>query len=361
MTMTRRAFAGALAVAASLIGSSSIAQAQSPPPSSTVPSATPAPAPAPARPGAATGVVIFYRPIESTGPIHLTLGLTTARLRSGRTLRYLADAGFNVFGAVGPNEVSAAAPVDVVPNAVQYVRVSLRETGEVDVVVVAATDAEREVSGLEPESDVAAPVLAPAPPVTPPPPVEPPTPPRPPRAPNPQVWPGRTLLGVHVIGGQIRMDGASVTGYRLAFDGLRLVRRGGPATAWAGGGLAYTVGTAGNQLPNQALQVAAVVALTFERGLKIPLVPSLRTGLAVDVVLVEGQTSVAAMIGVGLRVGAGLHYYVKRKFGLGIETDFTIGGGAFPSAIGFCGRGAGGYCGGFYGTWDLGLGARFAL
>jgi hypothetical protein len=64
-------------------------------------------------------------------------------------------------------------------------------------------------------------------------------------------------------------------------------------------------------------------------------------------VLFYGNTAGAFV----LRLGGGVHYYLFKWLGLGIETNFTFGPGFFGNGGGTL----------FYGNWDFGLGARFAF
>jgi hypothetical protein len=92
----------------------------------------------------------------------------------------------------------------------------------------------------------------------------------------------------------------------------------------------------------------AFVMLTLEKLIPIPLVPFVRVGLGGDVLFYN--PTLGAFI---FRFGGGLHYYLLKWLGVGFETNFTFGPGFYND---FTHNGTG-----FYGTWDFGLGARFAF
>jgi hypothetical protein len=75
-------------------------------------------------------------------------------------------------------------------------------------------------------------------------------------------------------------------------------------------------------------------------------VPFARAGLAGDVLLYNATVGAFAF-----RVGGGIHYYLLKWLGLGLETNFTFGPGFYGNPLGTL----------LYGTWDFGLGARFAF
>ena len=64
--------------------------------------------------------------------------------------------------------------------------------------------------------------------------------------------------------------------------------------------------------------------LTFEKLIPIPLVPFARAGVGGDV-LFYGNTAGAFV----LRFGGGVHYYLLKWLGLGVETNFTFGPGFY--------------------------------
>lgn len=326
------------------------------------------------------GTIVFYRPTDaSPSEVQLTIGATTARLRPGRTLRTSVEPGFAVFGAIAPNGTSSAATLDVVAGVLYAIKVTVRENGEVTLVQVPSLDAEREMAGLAPEGG--APTTATA--TTPPPTAastgggttttgEP--------SPGASTtgggtsttklsaheFKGRVLLGANVLGGQVNMGVAGVSGYRLAIEANGLVARPGKLTLWVGGNFAFATAVPTTR-PRHDVQLAAWVMLTFERFLKIPLVPSVRAGFALDFVLSDalGMTTFDTNIYAGgFRFGGGLHWYVTPRIGVGIDTNFTLGGASYPTLFSracVAGPTPTTTCGGFFGTWDIGAGALFSL
>ncbi len=167
----------------------------------------------------------------------------------------------------------------------------------------------------------------------------------------------RFQLGIHPAGAQIRFDGLSVGGYKFMLDFSGKIKDTDKLTLWFGGGFNYTLGTYDPPPSRHDLQVWAFVALTFEKLLKIPLVPFVRFGVGGDILLYElpiGNLSGGAFI---FRIGGGVHYYIIKQLGLGFETNFTFGPGFYPAAI----AGGIGSTTSFYGNWDFGFGARVAF
>jgi hypothetical protein len=165
---------------------------------------------------------------------------------------------------------------------------------------------------------------------------------------GPQLFPGKLQVGVTVIGFQAGFVNQTPSGYKLTADIAGLIASPGKLSLWLGGGLNYAFGFYSCYVTDCGgdLQLWAFVMLTFEKLLKIPLVPFARAGVGGDV-LFYGNVAGAFV----LRVGGGAHYYLLKWLGLGLETNFTFGPG-------FYGGGAGTL---FYGNWDFGLGARFAF
>jgi len=166
---------------------------------------------------------------------------------------------------------------------------------------------------------------------------------------GPQVFPGKLQIGVHPIGWQQGFNDFTPSGYKLMADIAGLIAPVGFGGVWLGGGLNYTVGFYScrrNADCGGDLQLWMFVMLTFEKLIPIPLVPFARAGAGGDVLFYNDVAG--AFI---LRVGGGVHYYLLKWLGLGLETNFTFGPGFFPNGVGTH----------LYGNWDFGLGARFAF
>jgi hypothetical protein len=169
---------------------------------------------------------------------------------------------------------------------------------------------------------------------------------------GPEIFPGKLQIGFHPIGFQAGFVNQAPGGYKLMADVAGLIAQPGKLSLWLGGGMNYTVGfygcyvVNGNSNCGGDLQLWAFVMLTFEKLMPIPLVPFARAGAGGDV-LFYGNTAGAFV----LRLGGGVHYYLFKWLGLGIETNFTFGPGFYGNGVGTA----------FYGTWDFGLGARFAF
>ena len=165
---------------------------------------------------------------------------------------------------------------------------------------------------------------------------------------GPELFPGKLQIGVTIIGFQTGFVSQTPSGYKLTGDIAGLIAQPGKLSLWLGGGLNYAIGFYGCYVNDCGgdLQLWAFVMLTFEKLIPIPLVPFARAGVGGDV-LFYGNTAGAFV----LRFGGGVHYYLLKWLGLGVETNFTFGPG-------FYGNGAGTL---FYGNWDFGIGARFAF
>jgi hypothetical protein len=171
-----------------------------------------------------------------------------------------------------------------------------------------------------------------------------------------QVFTGRFLLGIHPVGGQIRFEGLSVAGYKFSADFSGKIKETDKLTLWLGGGLAYALGTYGFAFGNHGLSLNAFLTLTFEKLVKIPLVPFVRAGIGGDILLYSSTAGNLAGGAFTFRVGTGVHYYIIKALGLGVETHFTFGPGFYPSAI-TPGGGVGTNTA-FFGNWDFLAGLR---
>jgi hypothetical protein len=173
-----------------------------------------------------------------------------------------------------------------------------------------------------------------------------------------QNWPGKVMLGVHPMGVQawftddVAFSGtglgrARVFGvYKLMVDFSGIIARPGPLTVWLGGG--FNIATAG-EAGNTLLEPWMFVILSFERLIKIPLVPFVRFGFGGGAIPTDPVAGV-----VGGKMGFGMHYWLTKNVGLGFETNFFFGGFLFQNN-------AGNLDSRFAGFWDFGLGARFAF
>jgi hypothetical protein len=165
---------------------------------------------------------------------------------------------------------------------------------------------------------------------------------------GPELFPGKLQVGFHPLGFQTGFANRSPSGYKLTADLSGLIAPVSFGGVWLGGGINYAAGFYSCYVNDCGgdLQLWAFVMLTFEKLLPIPLVPFARAGVGGDVLFYSGIAGAFV-----LRFGGGVHYYLLKWLGLGIETNFTMGPGFYPN-------GAGTH---FYGNWDFGLGARFAF
>ncbi len=165
---------------------------------------------------------------------------------------------------------------------------------------------------------------------------------------GPELFSGKLQVGVTIIGFQTGFVNQTPSGYKLTTDIAGLIAQPGKLSLWLGGGLNYAFGFYACYVNDCGgdLQLWAFVMLTFEKLIPIPLVPFARVGVGGDV-LFYGATAGAFVF----RFGGGVHYYLLKWLGLGVETNFTFGPGFYGNGVGTL----------FYGNWDFGLGARFAF
>jgi len=184
---------------------------------------------------------------------------------------------------------------------------------------------------------------------------------------GPEVFPGKFTVGFHPIGVQVAFEGRSTGGYKLDADFAALLKSMDKMSIWLGGGLSYAN-------PSYSCSVAfagcahdigfrVFVRITLEKLLKIPLVPYVEAGLGGDILAYASQAGGGSNLGGGvpLRVGGGIHYWLLKNLGVGLETNFAFGPGIYPAVGSINCGGANTTCIGFYGNWDFLLGARFAF
>jgi hypothetical protein len=161
----------------------------------------------------------------------------------------------------------------------------------------------------------------------------------------PPRYPTKFTAGLHPLGAQISFTNGTPGGYRLMLDAAgRLHGWESGAAVWLGGGLNYGYGT--YNLPGgHNPQIDLFAMFTFTTG-RIGLMPFVKAGPVLDFLVAGGALSA---VGGGVRFGGGLHYFITRNIGVGMETNFTLGGAS------------GGGVSNFYGHWDFGFGMRAGL
>jgi hypothetical protein len=144
---------------------------------------------------------------------------------------------------------------------------------------------------------------------------------------------GRVWIGVHPIGGQVFFDREDSI-FKFSFDVLGRIANAGGLTFWLGGEL--NVGGVANYA---LIEPGIVFQISFEKLIKIPLVPHARFGFSGGVDNYYGSGTCYTP-GVGLfpcnnysftagdfwvKLGGGLHYFIIKQVGLGIDTNFGLG------------------------------------
>lgn len=173
-------------------------------------------------------------------------------------------------------------------------------------------------------------------------------------------WPGKFQLGFNPLGTEVMFAGGFGGAYKLGIDFAALVASPGKLSVWVGAGFNYGVfpglglgwygvGDGGVGVSSGAahdVQFVGFAMLTMEKLVKrIPLVPFVRVGVAGDILVTGGPLGGGA----GIRFGGGVHYWLLKSLGLGLETNFLLGGGKNVGP------------GNFLGQWDMLFGGRYAF
>jgi hypothetical protein len=170
-----------------------------------------------------------------------------------------------------------------------------------------------------------------------------------------QVFPGKLVIGFHPVGFQVGFvssgPGTPSSGgfaYKLAADVAGLLKdwQAQGIGLYLGGGFNYATTIASCIGCGHMLEIWGFVRLHLNK-LNIPLVPWVHAGIAGEVLIYGLGAPVGG--GAGFRFGGGLHYWLIKNLGLGFETNFNLGGVAVGNASGF------------FGYWDILLGARAAF
>lgn len=181
-----------------------------------------------------------------------------------------------------------------------------------------------------------------------------------------QTWPGKVMVGVRPLGAQVGFTdggyfrtncGVGNCGigvgdralYKASFDIAGIIASPDKLTVWLGGEV--NVGGRGNLA---FIEPGVFVMLTFEKFLKIPLVPLVHIGLSGPVYVPVGYSGAEAAGAFQIKVGAGAYYFLTKNIGVGGDMHFAAGPGFFKNANNDLFVGASAY-------WDLALGARFAF
>jgi hypothetical protein len=181
---------------------------------------------------------------------------------------------------------------------------------------------------------------------------------------GPQEWPGKFQVGFHPFGVQVRFDGLSTGGYHMDMDFSFRFLTLDKVALWAGAGFNWTHPSysCGFNPTGCAydLQLWGFLMFTFEKLMRIPLVPFAQAGVGVDILPYPTPTAGTQTGGaLAFRIGGGVHYWIVKNVGLGAETHFAVGPGFYPSIA--LGTAPSGTNVSSYGNWDFVLGARAAF
>jgi hypothetical protein len=154
---------------------------------------------------------------------------------------------------------------------------------------------------------------------------------------------GKVWIGVHPLGFSPFFDshGNVDTIYKFGFDVLGHIADAGRLSLWLGGEL-----NIGGATDYALVEPGIIFQMTFEKLISIPLVPHVRVGLSggIDNYLNRGvcydQNGVPFNCPGGnttagdfwFKFGGGVHYFIIRQIGLGIDTDFGLGGYFYKDA-----------------------------
>ncbi len=170
-----------------------------------------------------------------------------------------------------------------------------------------------------------------------------------------QVFPGKLVIGLHPLGFQVGFVNGGVgtpssggVAYKLTADVAGLLKDWSDKGVglYLGGGFNYATTIASCIGCGHLLELWAFVRLHINK-LNIPLVPWVQAGVAGEILIYGLGVGVGG--GAGFRFGGGLHYWLIKNLGLGVETNFNFGGVGIGGASGF------------FGYWDFLLGARAAF
>jgi hypothetical protein len=167
----------------------------------------------------------------------------------------------------------------------------------------------------------------------------------------PEVAPSRFALGVNPLGPAVLFgnNGFKLPLYWMGVNfGVRVLSRP-KMSLWLGAEL----NLGGEPVPEDGAQALVIepglfAKLSFDRVLRIPLVPYFKVGVAGGTYDQHGSPyAFAAWGGVVAKVGGGFQYFVTRHVGIGAETNLGLGAVIPPPGFG------GTTSAGFIGTWDL--------
>jgi hypothetical protein len=179
---------------------------------------------------------------------------------------------------------------------------------------------------------------------------------------------GKVWIGVHPLGVVAFFDNEDSL-YKFGFNVLGHIADASRLSFWLGGEL-NLAGEANYAL----IEPGLVFQITFEKMIPIPLVPHARFGLAGGIdnyygSYGAGPGGLCVAPGGGFvpcnnysytagdfwaKFGGGVHYFIIRQIGLGVDTDFALGGFFYKDA-------AGNHRSQFRGYWDLLAGAVFTF
>jgi len=168
---------------------------------------------------------------------------------------------------------------------------------------------------------------------------------------GPEVWPGKVMLGVRPLGFALIDGGGPGFGaiYKVGLDFAGRLKEWSKASLWLG--VEANVGAR----PNLAtLEPGVFVTVTFEKLLKVPLVPLVSFGLSGPVYVPFGFRGAFAYGAFQAKLGGGVYYFITKNVGLGV--DLHVGGG-----LGFFKDSVNRIYYAVQGTFDTLAGARFAF
>jgi hypothetical protein len=164
-----------------------------------------------------------------------------------------------------------------------------------------------------------------------------------------EVFPGKFQVGFSPLGVTVDFRGAG-PGYKFTADFAGRLAERSNLGIYLGGGINYALTPGPTNTPlGHDVQLWVFVMLTLEKLVKIPLVPMVQMGVGTDIFLADSNYIGGTF---AFRLGGGVHYYLTKNVGLGVETHFTFGPLAQnlnPTQYTW------------YGQWDFLLGGRFAF
>ncbi len=165
-----------------------------------------------------------------------------------------------------------------------------------------------------------------------------------------QISPGKLQLNLEVLGVQVAFgqNGGALATYKLNADLGIKIAEASKITFLIGPELQI-----GGRENLATIEFGALVSMTFEKFLNIPLQPMARFGIGIPINVFYNDVGSVASGGLVIKFGGGVYYYILKMLAVGGEMNFALG---FQSQ-----SNNGVTATGFFGYWDFLAGIRLAF